>query len=206
MWLLVWGIHRTHHSMVAGRHTSTYVKKQKQLHLKPCWTVSWLVGWSGERSEKPASDPSVHTAPCPFPCSSQHPTSRQRPTPCCLSTSGQWERLRTGGGGGAGQARPKCPELEGHAYAWWALPCMQVAVAQDAYSVDSWGLDRLDQVNLPLNGEYNPGYLSGSGTHGGGSVCVCVCVWRVRRSGREGGGASDLMGSGPPRGTPPGKC
>ena len=45
---------------------------------------------------------------------------------------------------------------------------MQVAVAQDAYSVDSWGLDRLDQVSLPLNGEYNPGRLSGSGTHGGG--------------------------------------
>lgn len=31
--------------------------------------------------------------------------------------------------------------------------------------VSSWGLDRIDQVDLPLNGYYSPGDLDGRGVH-----------------------------------------
>jgi hypothetical protein len=33
-------------------------------------------------------------------------------------------------------------------------------------SVRSWGIDRIDQVNLPLDGVYSPGDLDGRGVHG----------------------------------------
>lgn len=36
---------------------------------------------------------------------------------------------------------------------------------QDA-SARSWGQDRMDQLRLPLNGDYSPGDLDGRGVHG----------------------------------------
>ncbi|GFR51838.1 hypothetical protein Agub_g14303, partial [Astrephomene gubernaculifera] len=58
----------------------------------------------------------------------------------------------------------------------------------------SWGLDRIDQVSLPLNGGYSPGRLDGAGTH------IYILDTGVRTShsafsGRVGEGTSMLGGS-----------
>ncbi|GLC52478.1 hypothetical protein PLESTB_000633700 [Pleodorina starrii] len=59
----------------------------------------------------------------------------------------------------------------------------------------SWGLDRIDQVNLPLDNAYRPGYLDGTDTH------IFILDTGVRTThvafsgGRVGAGASMLGGS-----------
>lgn len=42
----------------------------------------------------------------------------------------------------------------------------QVGGSASIQSVSSWGLDRIDQVDLPLNGYYSSGDLDGRGVHG----------------------------------------
>jgi hypothetical protein len=52
-----------------------------------------------------------------------------------------------------------------------------IATIQTA--VSSWGIDRIDQVNLPLDGAYSPGNLDGSGVHGALPYAAAACHLHV---------------------------